>query len=65
MIKTIKPFGAIVEFLIAYRFAKEGKYYIVDELSNVMEVSEEEYKKLKCPIRKFRQREVNEDGEND
>ena len=60
MMKTIKPSGVYVgESIIQYRYEREGKYYIVDKGFNKMEISQEDYMKLKCPIKKnIRESEV-------
>lgn len=52
MIETIKPYGSIGENTIQYRYVEDNKFYVVDTTYNKMEVSESEYNKLKCPVRK-------------
>ena len=53
MIMTEKPYGAISDRSIAYRFEQDGNYYIVDNASNVARISESDYKKLNCPVKKY------------
>ena len=51
MILTERPYGAISSLLIQYRYEWKGKFYIVDEDLNVMEVIESEYNRCECPIK--------------
>ena len=53
MIATIKPYGAIVDRTIQYRFEQDDKYYVVDSAYNTYQVNESEYKRLTCPIKKY------------
>ena len=53
MITTIKPYGAISDKSIQYRFEQEGKYYIVDVAFNIAQISESDYMKLNCPVKKY------------
>jgi len=39
--------------LARYRYKQKGKFYVVDNLSNVFEVDEAEYKRLKIPVKKI------------
>ena len=56
MIEIKKPYGAIAENLITSRFEREGKFYIVDDMGNVFEISEQDYINLKCPVKVKRYR---------
>jgi len=53
MIATLRPYGSINDKSIQYRFENKGKFYVVDKGYNPIEVSESEYMKLKCPVRKM------------
>ena len=53
MVATIKPYGAISDKSIQYRFEQEGKYYIVDNAFNTAQISESDYMKLNCPVKKY------------
>ena len=53
MITTKKPYGAIGDKSIQYRFVQDKNYYIVDSASNVWEISESDYMKLTCPVKKY------------
>lgn len=56
MIMTEKPYGALNDKSIQYRFEEDGNYYVVDVAYNKYLVSEKDYKKLTCPIKKFRRK---------
>lgn len=51
MILTERPYGAISENYVSYRYEWKGKFYIVDDHLNVLEVVEREYNRLNCPIK--------------
>lgn len=53
MISTIKPYGALTDFAIRYRFEQDGEFYVVDMAYNIFQVSNIEYHRLRCPIRKM------------
>jgi hypothetical protein len=53
MVMTTKPYGAINDKAIRYRFEQDGKYYVVDLAYNKYQVNESVYKKLTCPIKKY------------
>lgn len=51
MTSTIKPFGAVANDLLQFKFELRGKYYVADKTFNYYEVSENEYLSLKLPIK--------------
>ena len=60
MISTLRPYGA-TNVPIKFRYEEEGKYYVIDEVSNQYEISKSEYMKLTCPVKKIKRREVKND----
>ena len=66
MIKTNKPTTLYISnTCIKSRFIRDNKYYVVDNAYNELEVSQEDYYKLHCPVRKNRyESEVKNDEEN-
>ena len=62
MIETKIPYGSVSDRVVEYRYQENGKYYVVDNASNIWEINENEYMKLKCPIKKvYRKRGKNND----
>lgn len=48
MVSTIRPHGAIADSLVtSIRATQDGIFYVYDCASNRMEISKEEYEKLK------------------
>ena len=56
MIRIIKPFGAISDLVIQFRFEQDGKFYVVDNAYNTAQVEESEYKRLTCPVKKYQKK---------
>lgn len=56
MISTLKPYGATSS--AKYRYEEEGRYYVIDDVSNQYEVAKSEYMKLTCPVKKIKRREL-------
>lgn len=52
MIATIRPYGAISETLVINKYQDKDKFYAIDDLFNRLEISKEDYERLKCPVRK-------------
>lgn len=53
MLMAIKPKGLFIsDKSIQYRKEIEGKFYVFDKAYNKIEISKEDYMKLKCPIKK-------------
>lgn len=52
MIATIKPFGAIGERFIQFKYEDNGKFYIIDNLFNRIEIGKKDYDNLNCPVNK-------------
>ena len=53
IISTKKPFGAISDKAIQYRFEQDNKFYVMDNGYNPIEISESDYMRLTCPIKKY------------
>ena len=52
MITTIQPRYLIVsETCLKYRYQFNNRYFVVDDGFNKMEITETDYKRLKCPVR--------------
>ena len=66
MIKTLKPKTLFISnTCIKSRFEFNGKYYVVDNAYNELEITKEDYYKLHCPIRNLKKEsEVKNDEEN-
>ena len=52
MIATIKPFGAIGEQFIQFKYEDKGKFFIIDNLYNRIEIDKKDYDTLNCRIKK-------------
>ena len=59
MIAVLKPSGLFISDVeLKCRYQLNGKFYVVDNGYNKLEVSEKDYMRLKCPIRKYLEREA-------
>ena len=53
MIVAINPKGlTISNTIVRYRFEEHDKFYVIDKGYNKIEISKEDYMKLKAPIRR-------------
>lgn len=53
MLNAIKPHGLIIsDQMIKYRLEEYEKFYVIDKGYNKIEISKEDYMRLKAPIRK-------------
>lgn len=66
MIKTTKPTTLYISnTCIKSRYEFNGKYYVVDNAYNDLEITKEEYYKLHCPIvNRKKESEVKNNEEN-